>query len=109
MSWGAPAWASSTQRAATSATTSASACWSPVSGPGESRYRLSAPRCTVPARSGNPNTACAPAASTGGVKAGQVGLAHHLILLVGVQARALTQGVLQLLDQLADLISDTQR
>jgi hypothetical protein len=67
---GAPAWASSTQRAATSATTSASACCSPVSGPGTSRYKLSAPRCTAPTRSGNPNTARTPACSAGGVKAG---------------------------------------
>ena len=34
---GAPAWASSTQRAVTSAITSASACWSSLSGPGRSR------------------------------------------------------------------------
>ena len=47
----------------------ASECWSRVSDPGSSRYRLSAPSLAPPTRIGNPNTARAPASTACGEKA----------------------------------------
>jgi hypothetical protein len=40
---------------------------------------------------------------------GQVGLSHHLVLLVRIHARPLAEGVLQVLDQLAHLVAAAQR
>ena len=66
--------AARTAWAATSAMTSASACWSSVSGPGRSQYRLSAPRRTAPTWSGKPKTARTPASSAGPVNASHRGV-----------------------------------
>ena len=59
----------STAWAATSAMTSASACCSSVSGPGWSRYRLSAPRRTAPTWRGNRRRPVTPASSAGPLNA----------------------------------------
>ena len=97
--------------------TSASACWSSVSGPGRSRYRLRAPRRTAPTWSGKPKTARTPASMAGPVKAshrgvpviGQIGFEHGPVLVVGVHAGPLAERVLQLLDEVAHLVGGAHR
>ena len=103
--------------AATSAITSASACWSSVSGPGRSQYRLSAPRRTAPTWSGKPKTARTPASRAGPAKAepsGRDGFARSgsstgPVLVVGVHAGPLAEVVLQLLDERAHLVGGAHR
>src|SRR5207302_149677 len=67
----APACITRTASAATLAITTASVCWSSLSGPDRSRYRLRAPRRTAPIWSGKPKMPRTPASTAGPRNAGQ--------------------------------------
>ena len=104
-------------RAATSATTRASACWSAVNGPGRSRYRLSAPKRTLADGDREPEHGPSPGIDrrpgerrpTKLHRVRQVGLGDRAALPVGIHTWAFTQRVLQLLDQRADVVRGAQR
>ena len=113
------AWACSTRTAwaATSAMTSASACWSSVDRTGAVAIEVERAEPHRPTWSGNPKTARTPASTAGPLKpshrgvlgSSQIGLEHGPVVLVRVHAGTLAEVVLQLLDDRAHVVGRADR